>query len=202
VALIATTAVVLGGTIAACSPGPPVASNAVPPPAAGQDRSVFVAMGGDETLNRGLDDSLRRAWTQQIFGTALGPQAVYVNVATADATVRDGLDVQLPRAVQLRPTLVTIWFGEGDAQIGTTDSSFTRDLTDVITQLRAAGATKVLLLSRTDPAAGNDSHFAAQVRQVATATGADFVEITGLRDPRDPATQQNIANAVTAHLGN
>jgi GDSL-like Lipase/Acylhydrolase family len=124
------------------------------------------------------------------------------DLATADATVRDGLDVQLPKAVQLRPTLVTIWFGDGDAQVGTTDSGFTRDLTDIVTQVRAAGATKVLLLSRTDPTAGNDSRFAAQVRQVATTTGVDFVEIPGPRNPRDPATQQNIANAVAAHLGN
>jgi lysophospholipase L1-like esterase len=174
----------------------------VPPPAAAQDRSVFVAMGGDETLNRGLDDSLRRAWTQQIFGTALGPQAVYVNLASTDATVRDGLDEQLPKAVPLRPTLVTIWFGDGDAQVGTTNPTFSRDLTDIVTQLHAAGVAKVLLLSRTDPAAGNDSQYGEQIRQVASATGSEFVEITGPRNLRDPAAQQAIANAVTAHLGN
>ena len=48
----------------AARPSPPVATNAIPP-AAGPPTpgTVFVALGADETLNRGLDDSLRRAWT-------------------------------------------------------------------------------------------------------------------------------------------
>jgi hypothetical protein len=193
----------LAGLVAACSSGPPVASNAVPPPAANDARSVFVALGGDETLNRGLDDSVRRAWTQQIFGTELGPSAVYVNLATANATVREGLSDQLPKAVELQPTLATVWFGDGDGQSHTTDAGFISDLSEIVQKLQAGGTTKVLLLTRTDPGAGDSSRYANDIQQVANATHADYLEIPGAaRNPRDPATQQAIADAVRARLGN
>jgi hypothetical protein len=197
-AAVLTAVVLIGitGGIAACSPGPPVASNAVPPPASDDARTMFVAMGGDETLNRGLDDVLRRAWTQQVFTTALGPSAVYVNLASPNATVRDGLGQQLPKALELQPTVVTIWFGEGDAQVHTTDSGFISDLTEIVSKLLAAGANKVLLMTRTDPTAADDSRYADDIKQVASATGVDFLAIDGQRNQRDPATQQAIADAV------
>jgi hypothetical protein len=198
--VIALLAIVVTAATVACSSGPPVATNVVPPAATGADRTVFVAMGGDETLNRGLDDSLRRAWTQQVFADALGPSAVYVNLASPDATVREGLSEQLPKALQLQPTIATIWFGDGDAQGHTTDPGFISDLTQIVTQLTASGSTKVLLLTRTDPSAGNDSRYAADIKQVAQATGAGYAEIPGGRNFRDPTTQQTIANTVTAHL--
>ena len=125
---------------------------------------------------------------------------MYVNLAGPDATVREGLSEQLPKALQLQPTIVTIWFGEGDAQGHTTDAAFVSDLTDIVTQLMATGSTKVLLLTRTDAAAGNDSRYASDIKQVAQAAGAGYAEIPGVRNFRDPTTQQSIASIVTAHL--
>jgi hypothetical protein len=198
--LAAVVLVVVTSGIAACSSGPPVATNAVPPPASDDPRTMYVAMGGNETLNRGVDDVLRRAWTQQVFTTALGPSAVYVNLASTDATVREGLSEQLPKALDLKPTVATIWFGGGDAQVHTTDSGFVSDLTEIVSKLLAAGTTKVLLISRVNSTGGDDTRYADDIKQVATSTGVDFLPIEGESNLRDPATQQAIADAVMSKL--
>ncbi len=182
-----------------CTSGTPTASNAVPPPAAPEARVVYVALGADETLGRGLEGGIRRGWTQQVFA-ALPRSAVYVNLATEDAPVQSGLADQLPKALALNPTVVTIWFGSGDDPARTSDGEFTADLTQIVSQLRAAQV-DVLLLSRVDPRAGSSSRYATLIQNVAETTGATFIDLPGVSaNPRDPATQEAIAKAITSHL--
>ena len=162
---------------------------------------MFVALGGDETLSRGIDDSLRKAWPQRVFMTALPRSAVYVNLASEDATVRQGLADQVARAVELKATIATVWFGSGDARVNTDASAFTRDLTKIVEQLRAGGVTKVLLLSRTSSGAGGGSRYVAQIKKVAEQTGVSFIELPGSsNNPADQGSQQGVADAVKAKL--
>jgi hypothetical protein len=185
--------------LAGCSSDPPLASNVVPPAAAVEDRVVFVALGGNETLSRGVDDSLRRAWVQRVFA-GLPRAAVFVNLASEEASVARGLADQVPKALELKATIATVWFGAGDAALGTTEAAFTRDLTEVVRQLRAGGVGRVLLLSRTS-SARRGSRFAPQIRQVAAELGVRFVEVPASSEtPNDASTQDAIADAVNAQL--
>ncbi len=185
--------------VSACSSTPPTASNVVPPPAAAEARVVYAALGADETLGRGLDGGIRRTWPQQVFA-ALPRSAVYVNFATEDAPVQAGLDDQLPKALALKPTIVTVWFGSGDDPARTSDAAFRTALTQIVQQLQGA-QTRVLLLSRPDPRSGSPSHYADLIEQVATATGATYLALPGTSaNPRDPATQDAIAAAIKAKL--
>lgn len=187
---------------AGCSSDPPVASNAIPPPAVAGERVVFVALGGDETLNRGLDDSLRNSWTQRVF-VGLPRSAVYVNLASEDAPVADGLARQVPKAIELQATIATVWFGSGDArnENNTGAGQFATDLTQVVQQLRAGGVGRVLLLSRTSPGSRGGSRYVEQIRQVAQQTGATFIDVPGSsNNPGDPGSQEAVAAAVKAQL--
>lgn len=186
---------------AGCSSDPPVASNAIPPPAVAGERVVFVALGGDETLNRGLDDSLRNSWTQRVF-VGLPRSAVYVNLASEDAPVADGLARQVPKALELQATIATVWFGSGDAREHNTSAGrFAADLTSVVQQLRAGGVGRVLLLSRTSSGARGGSRYVEQVKQVAQQAGVTFIDVPGSsNNPGDPGSQEAVAAAVKAQL--
>lgn len=181
---------------AGCTSEPPI--NATAPPAApAEERSVFVALGGDETLTRGLEDGFRVAWTRQVFNSFPG-STVYVNVATENATVRAGLDEQLAAALELRPTVATVWFGAADAQQGTNEDRFVAELTDLTTALLDVG-TEVLLVANTGD--GSSVAFAARIEQVASDTGATYVAAPGPEgDPSDAGAQDGIAASVIRGL--
>jgi len=182
-----------------CSSTTSVSDSAPPPPDPNQERVVFVALGGDETLNRQLDDPLRDAWTQRVFMNALPRSAVHVNFATRDATVREGIDEQLPAALELRPTLATLWFGSADASMSTRADVFERDLTQLVADLQATG-TRVVLLSPVDASGQGESDYANSVQAVATTTNSELVAVPTV-DLSSNTTQAAIATAVEDSLG-
>jgi hypothetical protein len=181
----------------ACSSGSAVSDSAPPLTDPNQERVVFVALGGDETLNRELDDPFRDAWTQRVFSTALSRSAVYVNFARPGATVSAGLDEQLPQALDLGPTVATVWFGTGDDRSATSESSFERDLLEIVERLQNAGA-RVLVLTR-QPSDVVDTRFSDSLQQIASSTGAGLVPVPD-GDLRLAATHAAIADAVAAEL--
>jgi lysophospholipase L1-like esterase len=105
---------------------------------------TYVALGGSDTLGRGSDDPLRDAWPQVLFRTALRRDATLVNLASSSATVQDLLDRQVPQALTLHPTLVTVLI-TADAFTGTPTATFETRLRDAVTRLRGAGTTRVLV---------------------------------------------------------
>jgi hypothetical protein len=185
--------VLLGASsLAACSSDPPVADGA-PPAVVVEAPITYVAIGGRETVNRGLGDGFRRSWTGQVFG-ALPRSTVFANLAADGTTVATALRDQVPKAIELKPTVVTVWFSSDDR--GTPPAAYARDLTQVATQLTASGA-RVLLLHRPDDGGGQ---FATTTEAVAKATGTEFVLLPAAptqEQRRDPATQTAIAAVVT-----
>lgn len=181
--------------LGACSSDPPV-SDGAPPPVVVEAPVTYVAIGGRETVNRGVGDGFRRSWTGQVFAS-LPRSTVFANLATDGTTVASALTDQVPKAIELKPTVVTVWFSADDR--GTPSAAYTRDLTQVATQLKATGA-RVLLLHRPDDGGGQ---FAASTQAVATATGTEFVLLPAAptqEQRRDPATQTAIAETVAPRL--
>jgi lysophospholipase L1-like esterase len=104
----------------------------------------YVALGGGEVVGDGTEDALRDAWPQVLFRTALPRSATLVNFASTGATVQDVLDRQVPLAVALRPSLVTISVFD-DLFRNTPTATFENALQTVVHQLRRDGTTRVLL---------------------------------------------------------
>jgi hypothetical protein len=181
----------------ACSSGSAVSDPAPPMTEASQERVVYVALGGDETINRQLDDPLREAWPQLLFTGTLPRTAVYVNFGRPDATVSGALTEQVPGATDLEPTLATVWFGVGDARARTSEASFTEDLSEVVTRLQGAGA-QVLLLTK-QVGGEDETRFARAVTRVVEATGATLVVVPDGDDTLS-ATQEAVADAVAGGL--
>jgi lysophospholipase L1-like esterase len=105
---------------------------------------TYVAIGGSDTLGRGTGDPLREAWPQVLFRSALPRDATLVNLASSSATVQEVLDRQVPQALTLHPTLVTVLI-TADAFTGTPTATFEARLRDAVTRLRGSGGTRVLV---------------------------------------------------------
>ncbi|MBI2704719.1 MAG: SGNH/GDSL hydrolase family protein [Actinobacteria bacterium] len=186
--------------LAASCASAPTQTGAVPATAPVEEPVVFVSLGGNETLNRGLENSFKNGWTQQLFVNGLPRSAIHVNLSSPDATVASAIERQLPKALESRPTLVTLWFGEGDVRTGTSDSAFTRDLTALVQQLEQSGVRQIVVLAREAPAAPG-SRFAAAAKDVATAMGVLYVALPGTSgNPVDPTTQTAIADTIRQRL--
>ncbi len=199
----------LAALLAACTSGKDAGQDAgratdrreappAPPP-------VYVAVGASETVGVGADLP-EQAWPEVLRRTRLPEGTVFTNVGISGATVAQALEQELPRALPLRPTLVTVWLNVNDLTSGVPADRYEAQLRQLVHALRRDGATKVLvantppvqilpsyLACRTRPtglcvlaasvpsevvAAAVDSYNAA-IQRVAVAEGAVLVDLHG-----------------------
>jgi lysophospholipase L1-like esterase len=116
-----------------------------PRPTSTGRRQVYVAIGSDETVGTGIERPLSEAWPRIVFRTALDRSTVFVNAATEGSTVADALEEQLSVALELEPTLVTVWVNRWDVMRGIPVEAYERQLTDLVRALRRGGRTEVLV---------------------------------------------------------
>ncbi len=132
-----------------CSDPEPTASRggveAPPITAPGGPGPVYVAVGASETAGVGADQPLREGWPRVLFQTALPPTTSFVNMGIPGATVAQAIREELPMAVALRPSLVTVWLNVNDILAGVTVDRFEREMDTLLRGLRREGATRVLV---------------------------------------------------------
>ena len=178
-----------------CSDGRKAAATV--PPSHRRARSVFVVIGGRETSGAGLHDSLHTSWPQVVFSRRFGVGAVHVNLARNDTTVADALVQQLPLAVEQRPTIATVWLGEGDDDVHTPPEQFGRDLRTLLGRLRRGGSTRVIVAS--PPADAPGGEYISQIAAAAQSSGAEVVPLSAAAwDPRAPRTRREAVQAAAA----
>ena len=193
---------VLALTMSACSSGSNLAAPAAPAAGGGveQPSAVFVAIGGAETLNSARND-IQDNWPQIVFAEHLPAGTLYVNLATDGATAASAGTGQVAQAAALHPTVAVVWVETADVKMGTPPAQYQTQLRQVVTLLQAAGAHQVLLLSPSAAQPDMGGGLAASVQQVATDTGAVFVDLGDTSGRQDDAGQRRIADAVMAALG-
>ena len=136
-------ALVLALLAAACSSS---SDSTLPPPAPPAGTPiVYVAVGASETVGFGSDEPLRDSWPRVLYRTALPESAVFVNMGIPGATVARALRDELPQALTVRPALATVWLNVNDLVAGVAPAEFERDLGTLVHDLRAGGATRVLV---------------------------------------------------------
>src|SRR5919199_847009 len=75
---------------------------------ANQTPIVYAAVGASETFGVGADDPLKQAWPQ-VFSREAFPGGTVHNFGIPGATVAEALRDELPKALAIRPNLVTVW---------------------------------------------------------------------------------------------
>ena len=160
--------------LAACSAPEPSSSRggveAPPATAPAGPGPVYVSVGASETAGIGADQPLREGWPRVLFQTALPPSTRFVNMGIPGATVARAIREELPMAVELRPSLVTVWLNVNDILAGVGVERFEREMDTLLDGLRGDGNARVLvanvppldrlpsyLACRPSPPAGSDA---------------------------------------------
>lgn len=137
-------AVALACLLVACTGGSRQAE-----PGRGEDRPtqrvVYVAIGASDSVGIGADRPAEQAWPEVLRRAHLPPDTAFTNLAAPGATVSGALAYQLPRALPLAPTLVTVWLNANDILAGVPPGTYEAQLRQLVAALRRGGATKVLV---------------------------------------------------------
>jgi acyl-CoA thioesterase-1 len=141
-AIAALALVSVAGTLTGCSSGSsveaPDAGPAAPP-------DTYVAVGASESVGVGAERPLVEAWPRVLYRTALDRNTVFVSLGVEGSTVAEALDEQLPLALELRPTLVTVWLNVNDLAAGVPVDDYQQQLTALVRALRQDGRARVLV---------------------------------------------------------
>ena len=141
-AIAALALVSVAGMLTGCSSGssvePPDAEPAAPP-------QTYVAVGASESVGVGAERPLVEAWPRVLYRTALDRNTVFVSLGVEGSTVAEALDEQLPLALELRPTFVTVWLNVNDLAAGVPVDDYQQQLTALVRGLRQDGRARVLV---------------------------------------------------------
>ena len=121
-----------------------------PPTAATAQREVYAAIGASETYGVGATDRYREAWPQVFYKDVLLPPAVLHNFGIPGATTAQALRDEVPAAVAVRPTLVTVWLNVNDLIQGISPKDYGAQLEQLVHALRRDGQARVLVANMPD----------------------------------------------------
>ena len=147
VARVVAALVVTGFTLTACATTPASGartSSSAPAPL------VYAAIGASETYGIGATDRSRQAWPQVFTDDALPRSAVLHNFGIPGATTARALADEVPAAVAVHPTLVTVWLNVNDLISGVTAQDYEVQLRQVLRALRGGGQARVLVANTPD----------------------------------------------------
>lgn len=132
---------------AGCDAGPPPLATGPPIPAAGAPE-VYAALGASETAGVGLDDAALRerfAWPQLFFNEVLPRAATYYNFGIPGITTAAALFQEVPQALAVHPTVVTVFFNIDDLVNGVSPVTFGTNLDSIVHAMRQDGRARVLV---------------------------------------------------------
>jgi lysophospholipase L1-like esterase len=169
----------------------------------------YAALGASETYGVGATPHTRG----YAFQVAQQLQARhFLDLGIPGTTLDAGYDTELTRALDIRPSFCTVFFGVNDLRAGITRQSFIQELYDLVASLRRAHA-QVLIIGIPDlsllPAVAQlhvgDLHqiitsWNAGMREVSNRTGAHFLDLSAFT--RELAAHPNYVAADGLHPSN
>ncbi len=141
-------ALVLGTLALSACGGAPNAS--ARPSASPPARVVYAAIGASETYGIGASDRSRQAWPQVFYNDALPRSAQIYNFGIPGATTAQALQDEVPAAVAVHPTVVTVWLNVNDLIRGVAAPLYETELRQVLHSLRRGGLARVLVANTPD----------------------------------------------------
>jgi acyl-CoA thioesterase-1 len=109
---------------------------------------VYAALGASETSGTGLNDMALRsryAWPQLFFNFSLPRAATYYNFAVPGITTADALQNEVPAALAVHPSVVTVFFNIDDLIHGVAPTDFAANLDRIVHAMRQGGRARVLV---------------------------------------------------------
>jgi lysophospholipase L1-like esterase len=134
-------------TLSACATSP-VAG--IRPSASAPAPVIYAAIGASETYGIGANDRYRQAWPQLFYNDVLPPSAVLYNFGIPGVTTAQALHDEVPAAVAVHPTVVTVWLNVNDLIGGVSAADYEGQLRQLLHTLRRGGQTQVLVANTPD----------------------------------------------------
>lgn len=134
-------------TLSACGTTP---STGAIPSSTVPARVVYAAIGASETFGIGADDRSRQAWPQVFTSEALPPSAVLYNFGVPGATTAQALRDEVPAAMAVHPTVVTVWLNVNDLINGVPPQNYQAQLRELLHTLRRGSQARVLVANTPD----------------------------------------------------
>src|SRR3989442_14657810 len=135
-----------GLTLSACGA---IANTGTQPSLSAPTRVVYAAIGASETYGIGAGDP-RQAWPQVFTGDVLPRSAMLHNFGIPGATTAQALHNEVPAALAVHPTVVTVWLNVNDLINGVAAQDYEIQLRQVLRALRRSGQTRVLVANTPD----------------------------------------------------
>jgi lysophospholipase L1-like esterase len=126
------------------------ATTSAPRPVSTPAPVIYAAIGASETYGIGAGDRYRQAWPQVFYNDVLPPSAVFYNFGIPGATTAQALHDEVPAAVAVHPTVVTVWLNVNDLISGVAAPAYESELRQVLHSLRRGGQTRVLVANTPD----------------------------------------------------
>jgi lysophospholipase L1-like esterase len=136
---------VLALTLSACATVP---TGAQPSPAT-PARVVYAAIGASETYGIGAGNP-RQAWPQVFTDDVLPRSAVLHNFGVPGATTAQALHDEVPAALAVHPTVVTVWLNVNGLINGVAAQEYETQLRQLLRALRRGGQARVLVANTPD----------------------------------------------------
>jgi lysophospholipase L1-like esterase len=122
----------------------------VRPSASAPPAVIYAAIGASETYGIGASDRYRQAWPHVFYNDALPRSAVLYNFGIPGATTAQALHDEVPAAIAVHPTVVTVWLNVNDLIRGVSAVDYQAQLRQVLHGLRRGGQAQVLVANTPD----------------------------------------------------
>jgi len=121
-------------TVTRTTASPTRVAAASPSPSAAAASLRYVAIGASDTVGVGSADPRTGSWPARV-AARLPAGTDYVNLGVSGSLAAQAAREQLPRALQLRPELVTVWLAVNDMNANLTPADYTAALRSVVAPL-------------------------------------------------------------------
>src|SRR3989475_12044636 len=136
----------MGLTLSACGG---IANTGTQPSLSAPTRVVYAAIGASETYGIGAGNP-RQVWPQVFTDDVLPRSAVLHNFGIPGATAAQALHDEVPAALAVHPTVVTVWLNVNDLINGVAAQDYEAQLRQVLRALRRGGQARVLVANTPD----------------------------------------------------
>src|SRR2546426_818967 len=136
----------VGLTLSACGA---IANTGTQPSRSAPTRLVYAAIGASETSGIGAD-APRQPCPQVFSDDVLPRSAVLHNFGIPGATTAQALHDEVPAALAVHPTVVTVWLNVNDLINGVAAQDYEAQLRQVLRALRRGGQARVLVANTPD----------------------------------------------------
>jgi acyl-CoA thioesterase-1 len=110
---------------------------------------VYVALGASDAVGVGAEDPNTQGYVPRLIAR-LPADAYALNLGVSGYKVHDALQTKLPTALNVHPTLVTVWLAANDFRGCTPLSQYTADLNALLDQLRSGTKAQVFVANLPD----------------------------------------------------